>query len=151
LLTHKKFLIFPQAVVYEGLRIRPAVLAFFPKVVPAGGDQFHNKHIPAGTSVGMNISSVLHSKKLFGVHPELFSPERFMNLDKAKRKEMERNVELAFGQGQGQWTCVGKTLAFMNLNKVVFEVRFVLVPLECMLMKGVIRCSKSSICNSSSQ
>jgi len=82
--------------------MRPAVSAFLPEVVPAGGDQFHNKHIPAGTSVGVNISSVLHSKKLFGVHPELFSPERFMNLDKAKHKEMERNVELAFGQGQ--WT-----------------------------------------------
>ncbi|KAN0092211.1 cytochrome P450 [Hyaloscypha variabilis] len=120
LFEQAKRLPYLQAILYEGLRIRPAILAFFPKVVPAGGDQFHNKHIPAGTSVGVNISSVLHSKKLFGVHPELFSPERFMNLDKAKHKEMERNVELAFGQGQ--WTCVGKTLAFMNLNKVVFEV-----------------------------
>lgn len=43
-----------------------------------------------------------------------------MDLDNAERMEMERNVELAFGHGQ--YMCVGKMLAFMELNKVMFEV-----------------------------
>lgn len=100
--------------------MRPPLLGLFPKIVPKGGDEFQGKHIPAGTSICMNTSSLLCSTSLFGADADVFTPERFMRLDKAKRSEMERNVELAFGYGQ--WMCAGKTLAFMELNKVVFEV-----------------------------
>jgi cytochrome P450 len=96
-------------------------LGLFPKVVPAGGDEFHGKFIPAGTAICMNTSSLLRSEALFGADTDVFTPERFVELDKEKRVEMERNVELAFGYGQ--WMCVGKTVAFMELNKTIFEVR----------------------------
>ncbi|KLU89741.1 hypothetical protein MAPG_08710 [Magnaporthiopsis poae ATCC 64411] len=33
---------------------------------------------------------------------------------------MQRNVEAA-AFGSGQWQCVGRTIAFMELHKVVFE------------------------------
>jgi cytochrome P450 len=100
--------------------MRPPLLGLFPKVVPTPGDCFHGKHIPAGTSICMNTSSLLRSTSLFGADADVFRPERFIALDKAKRSEMERNVELAFGYGQ--WMCAGKTIAFMELNKVIFEV-----------------------------
>lgn len=108
-----------QAVIYEGIRMRPPLLGLFPKVVPAPGDTFHGHFIPADTCICMNTSSLLRSTSLFGENTDIFRPERFTALNKTKRNEMERNVELAFGSGQ--WMCAGKTIAFMELNKVVFE------------------------------
>lgn len=66
------------------------------------------------------MSSILSSTELFGPDADVFRPERFMELEASERKQMERNVELAFGNGQ--WMCVGKTIAFMEIFKSVFEV-----------------------------
>ncbi|RYO81973.1 hypothetical protein DL766_003474 [Monosporascus sp. MC13-8B] len=109
-----------QAVIYEGIRMRPPLLGLLPKVVPAGGDTFYGQHVPAGTAVCMNTSSLLRSKNMFGEDAGIFRPERFMELGNEARSTMERNVELIFGYGQ--WQCVGKTIAFMELNKSIFEV-----------------------------
>lgn len=110
-----------QAVIYEGLRMRPPLLGLLPKVVPAGGDTLAGHHVPAGTAVCVNASSLLRSEALFGPDTDVFRPGRFLDLqDPEARAAMQRNVELAFGSGQ--WQCVGKTIAFMELHKVVFEV-----------------------------
>lgn len=66
------------------------------------------------------MCAFLTSEEYFGPDADTFSPERFMVLEEDERKRMERNVELAFGSGQ--WMCVGKTIAFMELFKSVFEV-----------------------------
>ncbi|KAK4502069.1 hypothetical protein PRZ48_007880 [Zasmidium cellare] len=108
-----------QAVVYESLRMRPPLIGFFPKVVPPDGENILGYHLPPGTAVGINMSAMLRSKDLFGPDADMFRPERFMELDNVRRKEMERDVELAFGNGQ--WMCVGKTIAFMEINKSTFE------------------------------
>lgn len=119
-LAEAKQLPYLQAVIFEGIRMRPPLLGLFPKVVPAGGEVFAGKQVPAGTAICMNTSSLLRSTTLFGPDADVFRPERFMELDKVRRSEMERNVELAFGYGQHM--CVGKNVAFMELNKSVFEV-----------------------------
>ncbi|KAM0123762.1 hypothetical protein ACHAO1_011221 [Botrytis cinerea] len=119
-LEEAKLLPFLQAVIYEGIRMRPPLLGLFPKIVPDGGEEFHGMFIPAGTAICMNTSSLLRSTALFGDDAEVYRPERFMELEKSKRGEMERNVELAFGYGQ--YMCVGKTVAFMELNKSIFEI-----------------------------
>ncbi|KAF2754941.1 cytochrome P450 [Pseudovirgaria hyperparasitica] len=108
-----------QAIIYEGIRMRPPLLGTFPKVVPSSGETFHGHFIPAGTSICTNGSSLLRSKTLFGNDAEVYNPMRFIHLEKSKREEMERNVELTFGYGQ--WMCAGKTIAFMEMNKVIFE------------------------------
>lgn len=59
------------------------------------------------------------SPELFGPDVEVFCPERFLECDAAKRTEMERAVELAFGSGR--WMCAGKLVAFTQLNKTIFE------------------------------
>ncbi|KAG4436051.1 Cytochrome P450 monooxygenase aba1 [Cadophora sp. M221] len=115
-----KSLPYLQAVIYEGIRMRPPLLGLLPKVVPAGGDEFHGQYVPANTAICMNMSSLLCSQKLFGADADLFRPERFMELSGDKRKTMERDVELVFGYGQ--WMCVGKTVAFLELNKAIFEI-----------------------------
>lgn len=68
----------------------------------------------------MNTSAMLASTELFGEDANLFRPERFLEVDEAKRAEMQRNVELIFGTGR--WMCAGKPVAHMELNKIFFEV-----------------------------
>lgn len=123
-LKEAKQLPYLQAVIYEGLRMRPALLGLLPKVVPAStGGAFDNllPGVPAGTAICMNLSSMLRSQKLFGPDADVFRPERFMELESPElRRKMELDVEMVFGYGQ--WMCVGKTVAFLELNKAVFEV-----------------------------
>lgn len=113
-----------QAVVYESIRMRPPLIGFFPKVVPPGGATLLGREIPAGTAIGTNMSAMLASTALFGADAGVFRPERFLEsgMDETRRRQMERLVEMAFGHGQ--WMCVGKTIAFMEINKSVFEVSF---------------------------
>ncbi|KAI1428668.1 pisatin demethylase [Xylaria sp. FL1777] len=108
-----------QAVVYEGLRMRPPAHGLFLKSVPLDGDVIHGKFIPGGTAIGMNTPSLFSSTTNFGEDAALFRPERFTEADEQKRTEMERLVELGFGYGRFQ--CSGKPVAFMELNKVYFE------------------------------
>ncbi|KAI1763920.1 cytochrome P450 [Hypoxylon sp. FL1150] len=108
-----------QAVVYEGLRIRPITTHRLSKEVPPGGDTIHGKFIPAGTSIGVNHYSMLHSKTVFGEDADVFRPERFLEVDATALTELQRHVELAFGYGR--WMCAGKSVALMELNKIFFE------------------------------
>ncbi|KAI1822452.1 cytochrome P450 [Xylaria intraflava] len=115
-----KTLPYLQAVLYEGLRIRPAATATFAKEVPPGGDTIHGYFVPAGTSVGPNLPCMMRSKELFGEDADIFRPERFLEADPDTRTEMQRNVDLVFGYGR--WMCAGKTVAWLELNKMIFEV-----------------------------
>ncbi|KAJ2986607.1 hypothetical protein NUW58_g4941 [Xylaria curta] len=108
-----------QAVLYEGLRIRPSATASFSKQVPPEGDTIHGHFLPGGTTIGPNLPSLMRSKSLFGEDSDIFRPERFLEADEATRTEMQRNVELVFGYGR--WMCAGKAIAFIELNKVLFE------------------------------
>ncbi|ORY58096.1 cytochrome P450 [Pseudomassariella vexata] len=108
-----------QAIIYEGLRMRTPAPGLYLKTVPAEGEVIHGKFIPGGTAIGMNNASLQRSTKLFGSDADVFWPERFLEVDAETRLEMERNVELAFGYGR--WMCAGKPVAFMELNKVFFE------------------------------
>ncbi|KAI0406519.1 cytochrome P450 [Xylaria palmicola] len=108
-----------QAVLYEGMRIRPSATATFGKQVPPEGDTIHGHFIPGGTTVGPNLPSLMRSKALFGADADIFRPERFLEADEATRTEMQRNVELVFGYGR--WMCAGKSIAFIELNKALFE------------------------------
>ncbi|POS75181.1 pisatin demethylase [Diaporthe helianthi] len=103
------------AVIYEGLRIRAPAPGLYAKVVPTGGDTLCGKLLPEGTAVGMNTSAMLADMSLFGEDANLFRPERFLG----RRTEMQRDVDLAFGAGR--WNCAGQPVAFMELNKIFFE------------------------------
>ncbi|KAI8946481.1 cytochrome P450 [Xylaria longipes] len=108
-----------QALLYEGIRVRPAATATFSKEVPPEGDTIHGHFVPGGTTVGPNLPSLMRSKALFGEDADIFRPERFLEADAATRTEMQRNVELVFGYGR--WMCAGKTIAWIELNKALFE------------------------------
>lgn len=115
-----------QAVIYEGMRMRSPAPGLYPKAVPAGGDTLCGKFVPEGVAIGMNTSAMLASTKLFGEDANVFRPERFLEVDEAKKAEMQRNVELIFGTGR--WMCAGKPVAHMELNKIFFEVGTAISP-----------------------
>ncbi len=101
--------------------MRAPAPGLYPKSVPPEGDMIHGKFIPGGTAIGMNTASLFSSTTHFGDDAAIFRPERFTEADEQKRTAMERLVELGFGYGRFQ--CAGKPVAFMELNKVYFEVR----------------------------
>lgn len=109
-----------QAIIYEGLRMRPPVPTMFPKVVPPQGDEIDGKFIPGGTAIGWNLMPMMRSPHYWGHDPDVFRPERFLEVDEKVRMSMERNVDMVFGYGR--YGCAGKPLAIMELNKIYFEV-----------------------------
>lgn len=56
----------------------------------------------------------------FGEHPEMFIPERFMEVSPEKRREMERVSDHNFGYGR--YMCAGHIVAKMELSKIFVEV-----------------------------
>ncbi|KAK0736747.1 cytochrome P450 [Apiosordaria backusii] len=110
---------YTQAVMWEGFRIGSAVTFGHYKVVPGGGDTIHGHYLPEGTLIGHNTIALTHNKKVFGEDADIFRPERFLECDADKKAEMLRALDIVFGGGR--WTCSGKNVALLELNKVPFE------------------------------
>ncbi|KAK5661800.1 hypothetical protein OQA88_9902 [Cercophora sp. LCS_1] len=108
-----------QAVIREGIRMWPPTTGIGSKQVPPGGDVVCGLHVPGGTQVGYNFSAMMRLKSVFGEDAEVFRPERWLEGGAEKKKEMDEVVELAFGSGK--FSCLGRRIAMMELNKVFFE------------------------------
>ncbi|KAI1846105.1 hypothetical protein JX266_007914 [Neoarthrinium moseri] len=108
-----------QAVILEGFRMRPPVVYGQYKAAPPGGETINGVFIPGGTAVGQNAVAMMRSEKAFGAGVDLFRPERFLECSEEARREMERTVDLVFGTGR--WMCAGRTVAWVELNKIFFE------------------------------
>ncbi|TAQ85207.1 hypothetical protein B7494_g6468 [Chlorociboria aeruginascens] len=118
--VQSRTLLYLQAVIKEGLRILPPGTGFKFKVVPRGGDILNDFFVPGGTEVGYNALGVHHSKVTFGDDADMFRPERWLEQkDEMKLKKMNEVVELGFSYGR--WTCPGKNIAKMELNKIFVE------------------------------
>ncbi|KAI8942935.1 hypothetical protein NX059_000973 [Plenodomus lindquistii] len=128
-----------QAVVREGLRIHPPVTDVVPKKVPKGGDKFtvdgKEYFFPGGTDISYSVWRVHHDQAMFGEDAESFRPERWLldeEGDKDRLFAMRRTTDMIFGYGKYQ--CLGKPVAWMEITKVLFEVRWVVLPIcnvEC--------------------
>lgn len=111
-----------QAVIWEGLRIHPPFGGLIMKEVGAEGDMFDGKFIPAGTRIGHSTWAVTHEISVFGADADVFRPERWLEADEKTRATMRKQTELVFGSGR--WGCPGKTVALIELNKVMVEVSY---------------------------
>ncbi|KAK4205541.1 putative cytochrome P450 E-class, group I [Triangularia verruculosa] len=108
-----------QAVIYEALRMQPPIAALLLKEVPPQGDYINGQFIPGGTRVGQNTIAILRDKPLWGEDSDVFRPERWLMTDAARKKKMIDTVEMIFGYGR--WVCLGKPMAFMEMNKATVE------------------------------
>lgn len=96
-----------QAVMYEALRLHPAVGMSLPRVVPEGGFEVDGKFIPAGTTVGVNPWVVHRSAEVYGEDVEAFRPERWLKEDAG---DMHR---FFFAFGAGARMCLGRNISWM--------------------------------------
>jgi cytochrome P450 len=117
-----------QAVVREGLRVHPPVTDVVPKLVPKDGDMVtvagKQYFLPGGTNISYNAWGVHRDKAMFGADADLFRPERWLLQDSESDQErlnaMRRTTEMIFGYGKYQ--CLGKSIAWLEITKVMFEV-----------------------------
>ncbi|KAL4813267.1 cytochrome P450 [Aspergillus spinulosporus] len=111
-MTHLPYL---AAVVKEAMRLHPSVGLILERHVPEGGVTVCERHIPAGTTVGINAWALHHDEKVFP-SPEAFTPERWLESPAAKLKEMEQSF---FAFGAGSRTCVGKNISLIEMHKII--------------------------------
>jgi cytochrome P450 len=109
-----------QACIREGLRIWPPATSPGFKLVPKGGDTIAGVYLPQGTKVGMSIYNVMRDKAVFGEDADVFRPERWLDAGDEKRDTMEKQLDMLFSPGK--WMCLGKSIAWLELNKVFVEV-----------------------------
>lgn len=110
-----------QAVIKEVLRVVPVIGGILPKVVPEGGDIINGFHIPGGSSISLCSNAITHSKATFGPDADFFRPERwFETKDQDRLRKMTLTADLVWGSGK--WSCSGKSIALMEIGKVLVEV-----------------------------
>lgn len=109
-----------QAVVKEGLRMWPPVSGLGFKLVPPGGEHINGYFVPGGTEIGQAFLAVGRSKRTWGADADIFRPERWLCASPDDLKRMNHAVDTHFGGGK--FSCLGKPIAMMELNKTVYEV-----------------------------
>jgi cytochrome P450 len=103
------------------------------KEVPAAGDALCGYALPAGTLVATGCAMWQGSRDagFWGADAGCFRPERWLEVggdgDVGRLAAMHRRVELGFGSGQ--FVCVGRGIAVVELGKGVAEV-------SCFLLHG---------------
>jgi cytochrome P450 len=122
--SQTKQLPYLQAVVREAVRVWPPVVSIFPRDVPSGGDVVtvdgKSVFLPEGTSIGYSGLAMQRNKAIYGEDVKSFRPERWFEEDCAKLTIMTKTNDLIFGHGK--WQCLGKPVAMLEINKVIFEV-----------------------------
>jgi cytochrome P450 len=137
--SESRILTYLQACIKEGLRIWPPVASLIYKTAPPEGDTLEDgRFIPGGTNVGYSAWGVHHSKSTYGADTEIYRPERWLEAKGEELQAMERSLELVFGTGK--YGCLGKTIAFFELNKVFAEVGLLsLIEYDCLDLQGVFK------------
>jgi len=109
-----------QAIIKEGSRICPPATGILSKKAPPGGENFKGRFIPGGVEIGQCAWGLQRSKDVYGDDSELFRPERWLEAKGRKLERMEKSLGLIWGYGK--FSCLGKHIAFLELNKIFFEV-----------------------------
>jgi cytochrome P450 len=109
-----------QACIKEGLRIWPPLTGLMTKMAPPEGDHFKGMFIPGNTEVAYSAWGVQRHTGTYGEDVDMFRPERWLEATGETLQKMERSQELIFGSGR--YGCLGKSVAFVELNKVYVQV-----------------------------
>lgn len=98
----------------------PPVSVFAFREVPPGGDIINGFFVPAKTKLGYNFSGLARDPELWGDDAAIFRPERWLTKSLVETRSMEANIELVFGYGK--WSCLGRKIAYKEMNKVLVQV-----------------------------
>lgn len=101
------------------MRIWVPAVGMIPKTTPPEGDTLNGIFVPGGTDIGWDAWAMARNADVFGDDSEIFRPERWFEAEGEKLARMERTIDLLFGYGKYQ--CLGQTIAWIELNKVFFE------------------------------
>ena len=96
-----------QAVIKEGARMCPPATGMLNKRTPPEGDTINGRFVPGGVDIGQCAWGLQRSKTVYGIDSMLFRPERWLDNDEEKVKNMERHN---FVFGAGSRTCKSKSL-----------------------------------------
>jgi cytochrome P450 len=93
------------------------------KLSPANEDvEISGVRVPAGTQISLSQHALMRRTDVFGPDAMIFRPERWISeKDGETLKRMEKVWELSFAAGR--FTCLGRGIALMEVNKVFVEVR----------------------------
>ena len=109
-----------QACIMEGLRIWPPLNGIADRIAPRQGQTIDGKFIPGGTRVAFNVYRLMRRTDIWGDDANIFRPGRWIEADPETRYRYDKIWELSFGYGR--YSCLGKNIAWMELNKVFVEV-----------------------------
>lgn len=95
----------------EAMRLLPSIVFQLLRIAPAGLN-VDEKHIPAGTPIGISPITQNRDPTVYGPDPDVYRPERWLE-DAEKAKFME-SMNMTFG-GSGPRMCVGRNIALVSL------------------------------------
>ena len=112
-----------EAVLCEAMRMHPPSVSPS-KLSPMETDTVCGYSVPGGTQVGANVPGVLKSEAVYGPDADCFRPERWLEAaqeeDGFRLSRMKSSLDLVFGAGK--FSCMGKTIAYMEVRKLFVEV-----------------------------
>ena len=108
-----------QACIKEGLRIFPPVASLRARTTPPQGDHLNGYFVPGGVNVGFNLRK-MQRHDVFGLDPEVFRPERWLESGAENLAEMNKVHGMIFNHGGAK--CLGINIAHLTLNKFFVEV-----------------------------
>lgn len=85
-------LVYLQAALKEAMRLKPGLGLNMERHVPPGGAQIDGVEYPGGMRIAVNAWAVHRDENTFGKDAEAFRPERWLEVDEAKAKAMERHM-----------------------------------------------------------
>lgn len=109
-----------DACIWEGIRMYPPLFGMRIKLAPKGGDTYNGVFYPEGTELGVTDSATCRKKSEWGEDVDIYRPERFSEADEKTRQRYDMIVSSIFGSGK--WTCLGRHIAMMELQKTFVEV-----------------------------
>lgn len=99
-----------SARIKEAFRMHPATRWFPERVVEKGGHIIYGEYIPKGTVVVVSAWTIHPNKDIYEEDADQFRPERWLDTDEAKVKNIARF--LSHFRSGGNYKCIGKTLPF---------------------------------------
>ncbi|KAI4115933.1 MAG: hypothetical protein LQ338_007787, partial [Usnochroma carphineum] len=114
--TESQRLPYLDACVKEAFRLHPAVGLPLERIVPPRGAAICGQYIAGGTIVGCSAWVIHHRQEVFGEDVDIYRPERWLETNDEKRKQMEGTM-LHFGMGSR--TCIGKNISLLEIYKLV--------------------------------